>query len=612
MSAQMFEGKDYADKNNRSTAAAELSLLVLSMDTSGRRDRKVVGYSETNPRQGAGEGGGETGEKRQKLPKHLRLGKLEDWQFFDRVRLTELQNEEIRMFDEIVDRGEAPQMGYISKFVVLPPELHAEKQRLLADGFGEWTRVHFNNFVRASAKHGRNEYEKIAKDVGRSVDEIRRYCAIFWTRGEKELQPTEWERVVKAVEKGEKRLEEISRLTAATAKLIGMFEDPWEELTFRNIGNVNKIFTSVEDRYLLCLTHLHGYGSWDQVRNSIRRCERFRFDFYLQSCSAEVLGKRCELLMRSAERELSEIEKKRQMEASQAATKNASDVARLRVNEINKQMEEETRKLTLARAQMKKLRAELSTGTTPAKVKAEKQDRDEDREAVTKKAKSAPSAFNAASKSSGPSRPTVHAVPADLYPALCRIIIASTADGIQKVVDRFLTEHSNFPKRQIEIAIEKLAFKERRTGDSTKVWYIKPEFEHLLHQESSAVKISGEKRSREDSEDISISPSKQGATGGGGQPPKEPKKFKRAFGFFVKDHRAEAEAQLGPDKNNAERLRDLLTRMWEETDGGVKKVYEKREQEDVERYQREKAEWDAWNARNSASSSSAKKAKVEK
>lgn len=145
---------------------------------------------------------------------------------------------------------------------------------------------------------------------------------------------------------GEKRLEEIGRLTSATAKLMTMFEDPWEELTFRNVGNQGRIFNAVEDRFLLCLTHLHGYvvavsvlliscvataapacvglgvlqimrrcslwsvvrrrftwccqtialccryGSWDQVRNSVRRCERFRFDFYLQSCSADALGKR--------------------------------------------------------------------------------------------------------------------------------------------------------------------------------------------------------------------------------------------------------------------------------------------------------------------------------
>lgn len=38
-----------------------------------------------------------------------------------------------------------------------------------------------------------------------------------------------------------------------------MFEDPWEELTFRNVGSSQgRIFNAVEDRFLLCLTHLHG------------------------------------------------------------------------------------------------------------------------------------------------------------------------------------------------------------------------------------------------------------------------------------------------------------------------------------------------------------------
>jgi SWI/SNF-related matrix-associated actin-dependent regulator of chromatin subfamily A member 5 len=153
--------------------------------------------------------------------------------------------------------------------------------------------VHYNNFLRASAKHGRSAFEKIAKDVGRPLDEVRRYADVFWKRGSKLLSSTEWDRVVKQIEKvntplifrlplfslthslthslslslslslpilyqGEKRLEEIQRLTSATAKLIMMFNDPWEELTFRNVGNQGRIFNAVEDRFLLCLTHLHG------------------------------------------------------------------------------------------------------------------------------------------------------------------------------------------------------------------------------------------------------------------------------------------------------------------------------------------------------------------
>ncbi len=60
------------------------------------------------------------------------------------------------------------------------------------------------------------------------------------------------------VAQGEKRLEEIDRLTEATGRLINMFADPWEELCFRHVGNQGRIFHSVEDRYLLCLTHIHG------------------------------------------------------------------------------------------------------------------------------------------------------------------------------------------------------------------------------------------------------------------------------------------------------------------------------------------------------------------
>ena len=61
---------------------------------------------------------------------------------------------------------------------------------------------------------------------------------------------------------GEKRLEEIHRLTSATAKLISMFEDPWEELTFRNVGNQGKIFNAVEDRFLLCLGEGYTLRVW--------------------------------------------------------------------------------------------------------------------------------------------------------------------------------------------------------------------------------------------------------------------------------------------------------------------------------------------------------------
>jgi SWI/SNF-related matrix-associated actin-dependent regulator of chromatin subfamily A member 5 len=125
----------------------------------------------------------------------------------------------------------------VNRFIVLTPEKHAEKQRLLIDAFGTWNRQDFNNFIKSTAKNGRTAYEKISKDVRRPIDEIKRYAETFWAKGAFVFPPAEWDRHVKQIEKGEKKLEEIQRLTSATKKLIMMFTDPWEQLTFRHVGN---------------------------------------------------------------------------------------------------------------------------------------------------------------------------------------------------------------------------------------------------------------------------------------------------------------------------------------------------------------------------------------
>eukprot|EP00981_Chlorochromonas_danica_P005429 scaffold1091_cov164-Ochromonas_danica.AAC.52 len=588
MGAQIFEGKDYSDRSSREKNNVFGSLAFLDP---GKRERKVIAsYSETAQRSNAND---ET-DKRQKLPRHLRLNKMEDWQFFDKARLNELQAEEIRLFDQLVDRGEAPQSGMIGKFVVLPADLQEEKNRLIAEGFGDWTRVHYNNFVRASAKHGRDEYEKIAKDIGRPLDETKRYAQAFWEKGPKDLPPQEWERVVKLIEKGEKRLDEISRLTAATAKLIAMFDDPWEELTFRNVGNVGRVFTAVEDRYLLCLTHLHGYGSWDQIRNSVRRCERFRFDFYLQSCSAEAIGKRCELLMRSAERELLEIERKKQSGDVQSVsagvkTKSSStEVLRQRVHEISQQIAEESKRLAATRAQLQRMRKpeqsverpknggySLSTASSGA--------------GESKTNGGGEKKSSGASSGRNPSNP----VPEELYPELCRLLKASGPDGITKVVEKFIGLHPLFAKRQVELKIGEIAVKEKQGDDTCRVWHIRPEFQRYLEDGVKTAESSKRKASSNAADDKDTGSTRKKAKK---EEPLEidrngPKKFKRAFGFFVKAKRAEAEAQLGPEASKTDALKNLLTKMWEEADAGLRKHYEKKEQEDRTRYEKELAAW---------------------
>ena len=139
MSAQTFEGKDYSDRSLREN---ELNMMAgFNFIDTGKRERKAVAsYSETIARMTAEE----PTDKKPKLPRHLKLPKMEDWQFYDKDRLQELHAEELKLFDEMVERGDAPQSGSINKFYVLDAEKNAEKSRLLAEAFGDWTKVRNN------------------------------------------------------------------------------------------------------------------------------------------------------------------------------------------------------------------------------------------------------------------------------------------------------------------------------------------------------------------------------------------------------------------------------------------------------------------------------------
>lgn len=158
-------------------------------------------------------------------------------------------------------------------------------------------------------------------------------------------------------------------------------------LTFRLFDNI------------ICIQY-HSYGNWDLVRSSMRRCDRFRFDFYIQACTAEALGKRlvveiivivsysknnypcdclfgsylrflycsfivfvlrCELLMRAAEREVNEMEKKKQavdaLAVSNARPKDLADVNKTKLESLIKEIRAESHRLSLARTQLQTLKS---------------------------------------------------------------------------------------------------------------------------------------------------------------------------------------------------------------------------------------------------------------
>ena len=276
MSAQTYEGIDYSK-----AAQAQIELLGL-MDI-GKRERRAVAYNENQlyQQQIAAMQGPKKKEKTKqlKLPKELRLPRMEEWQMYNRAALQVIQEEEEAAFkalpEEVQKRAtqkvqphseaneaeESANIEEASEPFVLPPllseERQLEKRRLLSDGFSSWSRQHYSAFIRGSAKYGRDRLDKVSIEIGKQIDEVKTFAEAFWDEniGRARFSEHEYERVVKVIERGEKKMEDIKGIVRGTRILISIFDNPWEELEFTFVNAKDKMFSADEDRHLLCWAH---------------------------------------------------------------------------------------------------------------------------------------------------------------------------------------------------------------------------------------------------------------------------------------------------------------------------------------------------------------------
>jgi SWI/SNF-related matrix-associated actin-dependent regulator of chromatin subfamily A member 5 len=207
---------------------------------------------------------------------------MEEWQMFDRDRLLKIQEEEEEAFKELpedvqklayaLDKGDTinepntdgkkldERTNSNDTQAEVPPLLSDEKQEeketLLKEGFVDWSRHDYCQFVKASAKYGRIAIDKIALEVRKPEIVIVKFSEAFWGDiGKSRIAEMEYDRVVKLIEKGEKKIGEIKSLERATSILINHFDNPWQELEFVHVNCKDKMFTAEEDRHLLCWSH---------------------------------------------------------------------------------------------------------------------------------------------------------------------------------------------------------------------------------------------------------------------------------------------------------------------------------------------------------------------
>lgn len=93
----------------------------------------------------------------------------------------------------------------------------------------------------------------------------------------------------------------------ALASKVQRHKNPWLSLQLSYGAQKGKLFNEEEDRFLVCMTHHLGYGRWEELRDEVRKCWLFRFDWFIKTRSPLELQRRVDVLIRLIEKENAEI-----------------------------------------------------------------------------------------------------------------------------------------------------------------------------------------------------------------------------------------------------------------------------------------------------------------
>lgn len=156
--------------------------------------------------------------KAPKAPRPPKQPIVQDFQFFP-PRLFELLDQEIYFFRRTLNykvprntelgpestRVQRDEQRKIDEAEPLSEEEIGEKDSLLTQGFTNWTKRDFNQFIKANEKYGREDIDNIAKEVeGKFPEEVVEYSQVFWDRCH-ELQDIE--RIMTQIERGESKIQ---------------------------------------------------------------------------------------------------------------------------------------------------------------------------------------------------------------------------------------------------------------------------------------------------------------------------------------------------------------------------------------------------------------------
>ncbi|PMD44194.1 hypothetical protein L207DRAFT_630564 [Hyaloscypha variabilis F] len=312
-SAYEWNGQDFTNKKKE---------IGINWINPAKRERKEQSYSMDKYYKQALSTGGRTADTKPKAPRAPKQVTVHDYQFFPGM-LRDLQDRETAFHrkeigykvplpegpdDELSDREaeRALDQAEIDNATPLTEEEQEEKQQLSQQGFADWNRRDFQQFVNGSAKYGRKDYEQIADEVdSKTPEEIKAYAKVFWQRY---TEIADYSKYISLIEAGEEKTRKMEHQRKMLRKKMQQYRVPLQQLKINySVSTTNKkVYTEEEDRFLLVLLDKYGVdseGIFERIRDDIRDSPLFRFDWFFLSRTPIEISRRCTTLLTTVARE---------------------------------------------------------------------------------------------------------------------------------------------------------------------------------------------------------------------------------------------------------------------------------------------------------------------
>ena len=319
---QNFSSENAYEWNGQDFTAKTKQEIGINWINPSKRERKEQSYSMDKYYRQALQTGGRTQDTKPKAPRAPKQIQIHDYQFFPPL-LRDLQDRETAWFrkeigykvplpdhedmtEEEKEEERSLEQREIDEATPLTEEELEQKAKMSEQGFIDWNRRDFQQFINGCAKHGRYNYGGIASEVDQKNErQCRQYGQVFWQRYTELSEYLKYMGIIKA---GEEKTEKITHQRKTLRKKMEMYRVPLQQLKLNySVSTTNKkVYTEEEDRFILVMLDKYGIDAeniHEKIRDEIRESPLFRFDWFFLSRTPQEIARRCATLLTTVVKE---------------------------------------------------------------------------------------------------------------------------------------------------------------------------------------------------------------------------------------------------------------------------------------------------------------------